>query len=112
MTASFNPTTMVVDKHTGRVRHKDMRLSRIMKQAMRHLVGKVRPRAAVKAARLGLLHVLRTGKTMFGRKSKLGKHASPGVAEPTKGRKGRAAHPKAKGRARCSKGFTGIRRGV
>jgi len=93
---------MVLDRKTGKLRHKDIKLSKSLKKAMRHLKGKRRSAAHIKAARLGLLRTLRTGKTKFGRKSKLGKHPAAGKVH-AKGRRGghkskrHASHKRRKG---------------
>ena len=106
------PSLMTRDKTTGRLRMKDKKRSLRAKKAMRHLKGKRRSAAHIKAARLGLLHTLKTGRTRHGRKSKirLAKH----TAHASKGRRGAHKSKRHAGHKR-RKGLTGsekIRRAV
>jgi len=92
-----NPTTMVIDRHTGKARKKDMKRSRVARKAARHRIGKpVSARVRLKISK-SLLRVHRTGKTTTGRKAHIVKGGRKGLIGKRHTRKHR------KGMTGCSK---------
>lgn len=68
----------VIDKITGRIRRKDPKRVAIARKVASKLKGKRRPRSIVAKARAALIKTLQTGRTVWNRPSKLGRHPMAG----------------------------------